>query len=229
MGRPLRQSAGGVVYHVLNRRVLRLPLFEDEGDYLAFVALLAEGLARDDAPELFAFCLMPNHWHLLLRPGRDGELSRWMQRLTVTHTHRWHQHRHSAGTGPVYQGRFKSFPVQEDAHFLTAARYVERNPLRARLVSEAQGWRWSSLGLMAGRPREAAEMELRDRLAAWPVERPRHWRQRVNRPETEEELQALRLCAVRGRPWGGDAWSARMVSALGLESTLRPRGRPRKA
>ena len=110
MGRAPRQSAGGVVYHVLNRRVMRLPIFEKDGDYLAFLGVVNEALDRDDAPDLFTFCLMPNHWHLLLRPRRDGDLSTWMQWLTVTHTHRWHAHRHTAGSGPVYQGRFKDFP-----------------------------------------------------------------------------------------------------------------------
>ena len=78
-------------------------------------------------------------------PRKDGELSTWAQWLTVTHVRRWHAHHHSAGTGPVYQGRFKSFPVQEDDHYFTVCRYVERNPLRANRVARAEHWRWSSL------------------------------------------------------------------------------------
>jgi hypothetical protein len=88
---------------------------------------------------------MPNHWHLLLWPRRDGELSEILRWITVTHTQRWHAHHHTAGTGPVYQGRFKSFPVQTDEHFLTVARYVERNALRAKLVTREKDWQWSSL------------------------------------------------------------------------------------
>jgi putative transposase len=88
---------------------------------------------------------MPNHWHLLLWPRRDGELSEILRWITVTHTQRWHAHHRTAGTGPVYQGRFKSFPVQTDAHFLTVARYVERNALRAKLVPRAEDWQWSSI------------------------------------------------------------------------------------
>lgn len=88
MARPRREQAGGVVFHVLNRRVMRLPLLAVAGDYLAFERVLAAALARADAPALFAFCLMPNHWHLLLRPERDGTLSTWMQWLTVTHMRR---------------------------------------------------------------------------------------------------------------------------------------------
>src|SRR5580658_3294321 len=92
---------------------------------------------------------MPNHWHLVLKPHEDRELSLFVGWLTLTHTQRWHAHRRDAGSGHVYQGRFKSFPVQADRHFLTVARYVERNPLRANLVASAADWRWSSLWVRA--------------------------------------------------------------------------------
>src|SRR3954468_23181959 len=88
---------------------------------------------------------MPNHWHLIVWPRQDGELSRFVGWLTLTHTQRWHAHRHSAGAGHLYQGRFKSFPVQDDEHLYTLARYVERNGLRAGLTTHAERWRWSSL------------------------------------------------------------------------------------
>ena len=104
---------------------------------------------------IISYCFMPNHWHLALWPKEDGELSEFIRLLTVTHTQRWHAHHHTAGTGPVYQGRFKSFPVQADEHFLTVCRYVERNPLRAKLVKSAQAWPWCSLAkrqAMARRP-----------------------------------------------------------------------------
>ncbi len=227
MGRPLRQTAGGVVYHVLNRRVLRLPLFTGEGDYLAFVRVLGEALDRPGSPAVFAFCLMPNHWHLLLRPGRAGGLSQWMQWLTVTHTHRWHMNHRTVGTGPVYQGRFRSFPVQSDSHFLTVARYIERNPLRARLCARAQLYRWSSLGLLSRSRLTEEEVTLRQRLADWPVDRPRRWAEQVNQPHTEAELTALRHCVQRGSPYGSEPWTRNTAAKLALTSTLRPRGRPR--
>lgn len=228
MGRPLRQAAGGIAYHVLNRRVLKLPLFEDDADYLAFIRVLSEATQRPDAPQLLAFCLMPNHWHLLLRPRRNGDLPRWMQWLTVTHTHRWHAHHHTAGTGPVYQGRFKSFPVQTDLHFLTVARYVERNPLRSNLCRQAQQWRWSSLALSQRGKFTKEEQQLRQALTAWPVSKPRNWVQRVNRVETSAELKAMRHSVQRGTPFGSPTWITRTANRLDLQTTLRPRGRPRK-
>ncbi len=144
MPRRLRESTGGIVYHVLNRAVGRKTLFRKDGDYLAFEKVLEQTVERTSS-RLLSYCVMPNHWHLLWWPREDGELSEVMRWLSVTHTQRWHAHHHTAGTGPIYQGRFKSFPIQSDEHFLTVARYVERNALRANLVTRAQDWRWSSL------------------------------------------------------------------------------------
>jgi REP-associated tyrosine transposase len=133
----------------LNRRVGRLQLFEKPADYLAFEKILSEAHERTGV-RIVAYCLMPNHWHLLLWPPEDGELSEVMRWITVTHTQRWHAHRHSAGTGPVYQGRYKSFPVQTDEHFVTVARYVECNALRANLVPRAEEWSAAQRGRPIG-------------------------------------------------------------------------------
>ncbi len=151
MGRPQRVTEPRLVYHVLNRRVMRLTLFQKDDDYLAFERVLGESLVRPDAPDLLAWCLMPNHWHLVVQAGKDTNLSTWMQWVTVTHTHRWHAHTHSAGEGPLYQGRFKSFPVQQDGHFLTLCRYVEAKARRAKLVKRVEAWRWSSLWVRRNR------------------------------------------------------------------------------
>ena len=133
MGRPLRPTAGDVVFHVLNRANARRTLFEDEGDYAAFIRVLEQACARV-AMRLLAYCVMPNHWHLIVWPRKDGDLSRFMNWLTLTHTQRWHQHRHTVGEGHVYQGCFKSFPVETSEYLLMVCRYVERNPVRAGLV-----------------------------------------------------------------------------------------------
>src|SRR3989304_5491880 len=144
MGRPLRPASGGVVYHVLNRANARARIFDHDADYAAFLRIGAEAVRRVRV-HVLAYCIMPNHWHLIVRPREDGDLSRFTGWLTLTHTQRWHAHRHTTGTGHLYQGRFKSFPVQTDEHFLMLCRYVERNPLRANLVERAEQWPWSSL------------------------------------------------------------------------------------
>jgi len=144
MGRPLRAALGGIVYHVLNRANARARIFHDDADYAAFLRIAAEAVQRVRM-RLLAYCVMPNHWHLVLHPRADGDLSRFMGWLTLTHTQRWHAQRHSIGAGHLYQGRFKSFPVQKEVYFLRLCRYVERNALRAGLVQRAEDWPWSSL------------------------------------------------------------------------------------
>lgn len=221
MPRRPRLAAGELSYHVLNRRVGRLPLFEKSADYAAFESILAEAHAGMRL-RITAYCLMPNHWHLLVWPRRDGELSEALRWITVTHTQRWHAHHKTAGTGPVYQGRFKSFPVQTDEHFLTVARYVERNALRAKLVDRAEDWQWGSLW------RRMHKESLQTAwLGNWPVDRPRDWVVRVNRSQGDSELAALRTSVQRGRPFGDAGWVRRIVKRFDMESTLRPRGRPK--
>jgi putative transposase len=146
MPRRPRESTGGLVYHVLNRTVGREALFQTELDYVAFERILAESISRHES-RLLAYCILPNHWHLLLWPREDGELSEVLRWLTVTHTQRYHAYYQTSGTGPLYQGRFKSFPVQSDEHFYTVARYVERNALTANLAERAEAWPWGSLSL----------------------------------------------------------------------------------
>ena len=114
-----------------------MKIFRDDADYEAFENVLLDAVERTNT-RLLSYCLMPNHWHLLVWPERDGELSRFAGWLTLTHTQRWHAFHQSIGSGHLYQGRFKSFPIEEDDHLYTAARYVERNALRAEQVSRAE-------------------------------------------------------------------------------------------
>jgi putative transposase len=222
MGRPQRSALGGYVYHVLNRANARMTIFRRDRDYEAFETALAEAVERTRT-RLLAYCLMPNHWHLVVWPRADGELSRFVGWLTLTHTQRWHAHRRSTGAGHVYQGRFKSFPIQEDDHLYAVVRYIERNALRANLVRRAEQWRWGSLYRWL-----RGSAEDRQLLAAWPLPRKPSWVAHVNAPQTEAELAALRRGVQRGCPLGDEAWLERTARKLGLESTLRPPGRPKK-
>ena len=222
MPRRTRNAPGGLVYHVLNRAVARHALFEKEGDYEAFERVFAEALEKHPI-RVLAYCIMPNHWHLVLWPRRDGELTDFVRWLTHTHTMRWHAHYHTSGTGHLYQGRFKSFPIEADEHLYTVLRYVERNPLRANLVAKPEAWRWSSLHLRhAGDPRAAAW------LHPWPIDMPADWIDWVAAPQTQAELDAVRRAVVRGSPYGSETWQRRTAHRLGLDATLRPRGRPKK-
>jgi putative transposase len=218
MPRTARAAVGGLCYHVLNRGNGRAEVFHKPEDYDAFLRLMAEGCERLPM-RILGFCLMPNHFHLVLRPYDDGDLGRWMQWLMTAHVRRYHSHYH--GSGHVWQGRFKAFPIQADEHLLTVLRYVERNPLRAGMVERADAWRWSSLPLRSMKSAPAI-------LSAGPTKLPKGWTAIVNRPQREADEQAVRKCIQRGSPFGGDRWKAATAERLGLESTLRPRGRPRK-
>jgi putative transposase len=219
---------------VINRGNARQAVFHDDGDYGGFLQLLADSLGATPM-RLLGFCLMPNHFHLVVWPRADGDLGRWMQWLMTSHVRR--HHRRYGSSGHVWQGRFKSFPIQrrqptagesargvlEMANPLwTVLRYVERNPLRAGLVEHAQDWRWSSLRWSAGLEPAPTWVD-----PSW-LERPGRWLATVNRAEDEQELAAVRRSVVRGAPFGPDAWAQRVAKLLGLESSLRPRGRPRK-
>ncbi len=133
MGRAPRSCPGGYVYHVLNRANARATLFRKDADYAAFLRVLVETQQR--APlRLLSYCLMPNHWHLVVWPQEDHQVSPFLHWLTLTHTQRWLAHYHCVGSGHLYQARFKSFPVECDDHLLILCRYVARNALRAGLV-----------------------------------------------------------------------------------------------
>jgi len=210
------------VYHVLNRANGKRRIFEHDRDYLAFERVLAE--VQERVPmRILAWCVMPNHWHLLLWPWQDGDLSNYMRLVTLTHTQRRHAYRASTGTGHIYQGRFKSFVVQNDPHFLAVSRYVEANALHGNLVQRAEDWRWGSLWRV-----QREKVDQPPRIHPWPVQRPSDWLTYVNQPVDAVEVDALRRCARRGSPYGDGTWVERVAERLGLQSTLRPRGRPAK-
>ncbi len=218
MPRTARAAVGGMAYHVLNRGNDRRPVFRKPADYAAFVDLLIEGKRRTEVSVL-GYCLMPNHWHVALIPRRDEDMAAYVGWVSNTHVKRYRA-AHPESSGHLYQGRYKSFVVEQDEYLLTLLRYVEANPLRAGLVERAERWAWSSLG--CGR---ATTDSLLD---AWPVDRPANWTALVNRAIDRPPVEAIRTSISRDRPLGGPSWVRRTAAKLGLQYTLRPRGRPRK-
>lgn len=168
---------------------------------------------------ILAYCLMPNHFHMVVWPVQAKELSRWMQWVMTSQVRRYH---HFYGTnGHVWQGRFKSFIVQRDDHLFTLMRYVEGNPVRSGLVDSAKDWRWSSNGETAGR--RAQDITNRP-----PLELPKDWVGHVDAPLPSGELERLRLSVNRQCPYGSPLWQSQLCWRLGLESTIRPKGRPKR-
>jgi len=198
-----------------------MTLFSRDKDYAKFEQVLLEAQQKHPM-RLLSYCLMPNHWHLTLWPKEDGDLSRFMFWMTMTHVQRWRHFRGLVGLGPLYQGRFKAFPIESDSHLLTVNRYVERNALRANLVDKAELWQWSSLhqrhtGMTVNRPA----------LTPWPVKEPADWVDWVNLPQTDTELAEIQSCLKSGRPFSTPSWKHRNAKRLGIIEPGRP-GRPRK-
>jgi putative transposase len=218
MPRTARALLAGGFYHLINRGNNRAAIFPGPGDYQAFLSLVAKAQQRIPL-SIVAFCAMPNHFHVVASSSGARDISRWMQWLLTTHGHRFHLAH--ATSGRVWQGRFKAFPIQHDAHLLTVMRYVERNALRAGLVSRAEEWPWGSLAWRTARYGGP-------RLAESPVPVPVNWVSLVNTPQTPDELQALRTCVNRQRPFGDERWSEDAAARLGLSASRRARGRPRR-
>lgn len=212
---------GELIYHVLNRAAGGQSLFHQARDYQVFLDLLTGAGARSPM-RLLAYCLMPTHWHLVLWPPTHGDVSSYIHGLSMCHAQWWHRTHDSAGSGAVYQGRFRAVPVQEDDHYLTVVRYVERNALRKGLVASAEDWPWGSLN-------RRVFLGPGPVLHESPVILPSRWIDFVNIPATPAEEESLRRSLGRGTPFGDPAWTDRTATALGLESTLRPIGRPSKS
>lgn len=219
MPRRLRHTLQGTVFHVFNRGVRRATIFHTPDDYKAFLEVVREGLSRFPRVGVIAYCVMPNHWHFVMTCDRIEHLSHLMHWTTGTHVQRWHARHGTRGTGSLYQGRFTALPVQTETYLLRVCRYVERNPLRAQLVTDASDWPWSSL---VG-PRNLCEPIS---LAPWPILRPSNWIGIVNRPETAGEVDAIRQMTRRSQPLGEPAWQHAVAPFCGL--SMKPIGRPKK-
>jgi putative transposase len=226
MPRPLRPVDDGLIYHVLNRGNNRQDVFLKDADRRAFLDALLDLKGRRPF-KLYGYCLMSNHFHLLIRPT-GATISRIMQSLTVSHTQRYH--RHYASGGHVWQGRFKSPVVQNDQHLLCVLRYIEANPLRAKLVRSAGDYPWSSFGVHGlGQPNALVDpLVTYEELAHYPKVRQQKWSAMVHQPLAEETLAAVRRSAATGMPYGSEAWVKRLAARLNLDLAIRPRGRPRK-
>lgn len=221
MPRMNRVAVGDTVYHVLNRANGRVQIFYTDADYKHFESLLLEGVALVGM-RLLSYCIMPNHWHLVLYPRSDGDMSQFMRWVTTTHVRQRRTKTKSIGEGHLYQGTFKSFPIETDQHLTTVIRYVEQNPLRAKLVTRAEDWQWSSLYR-----RQRNNKEDQKFLAELPTELPANYFESVNTLLGEDDTEHVRHSLMKGTPFGSMSWLEEMVEKHNLGSTLRGVGRPK--
>lgn len=222
MGRPQRTDIGGYVYHILNRANARATIFNTDKEYQEFEQILFDAVERFSM-RLISYTIMPNHFHFVLYPETEGEIKKFMHWLTLTHTQRWHARTKTTGYGHLYQGRYKSFLVEADTHLWTLLAYVERNPLRARLVKSLKNWPWSSYyKRLFGTPLQ------KKLLATKSITWPSNYERLLTLNEEDEKLKIIRNSVNRGRPYGGDSWTIKVMKEFDLEITNRRRGRPKK-
>ena len=221
MARQARVDVANIPYHVINRAVGRCRIFSKDKDYQLFIDLL-EFAKEKTGMRILAFTIMPNHWHLVLYPQNEGDLKIFMHLLTNAHTRKVHTLTKTIGTGPLYQGRYKSFIIQTDAHLLTVIKYVERNPVRAGLSSRTEEWKWGSTWVRtSGTPKQ------KKLLSEGPTPLPINHLAWVNTEENKDVLERLRTSSNKGTPFGVDAWVTKMVDTHKMHATLRGSGRPK--
>ena len=217
MPRIPRGYTKNIIYHVLNRGNNKQVTFQNSSDYTRFVSLLRETTEKF-AIRYFAYCIMPNHFHLIMKSTCEDHLSKCMHWLLTAHVRRHHKTYNTSGH--VWQGRFKSFLIQENNHLLTVIRYIERNPVRAELVKHAIDWDWSSL----------KERKTGNNIISNPsISIPDKWEDFVDIPLTQGEIDKIRLSIKRQTPFGDSEWQKKMCLSFGLQHTMRPRGRPPKS
>ena len=222
MPRTNRVDLADHFYHIINRANGRMQIFNTKEDYQLFEELLTEAKELTDM-RILAYTIMPNHWHLLLAPRKDGDLALFMHWLSTTHTRRVHVAAKNIGAGHLYQGRYKSFLVDSDIYLLTLIKYIERNPVRAKLVRLCENWQWGSSWRRTKGTK--AQQKLLDPS---PTPLPHKYVQWINTPDKEDDLIDIRNAVNRGVPYGRARWVDKMVSVHHLEATVRSQGRPRK-
>ena len=220
MARLARIVIPGTPYHVTQRGNRRQQTFFEDADYALYRDLLADA-ARRAGSEIWAYCLMPNHVHLIVVPADEHGLRR-----TVADAHRRYTgfiNARERWTGHLWQGRYGAVAM-DDAHLIHAARYVALNPVRARLTERAEDWAWSSVRAhLAGTDDQLA-------IVAPLLERIGDFAAFLGSAEDQQATRALRMAETTGRPLGDPAWIGRIEQATGRALAPRKRGpRPRVA
>lgn len=222
MPRNARVDVGGEIYHVINRANGRLQIFNNDEEYKLFEELLLDTKELFDM-RILAYELMSNHWHLVLHPKNDGDLGKFMHRLSNAHTRKVHASTGTNGSGHLYQGRYKSFLIDSENYLLSVIKYVERNAVRAKLVQNCEDWQWGS----AWR-RIYGTAQQKKLLGKTPAELPDNYLNWINTVDKIDDLKMIRVSVNKSVPYGRDKWVDKMVSKYHLESTMKSPGRPKK-
>jgi putative transposase len=222
MTRLARVVAVGMPHHVTQRGNARRFILESAADRRVYLDLLRQSIELHSLT-LIGYCLISNHIHLIVTPGKPDSLAQSLKDTHGRYTAYWNPTHHSSGH--VWQGRFYSCPLDE-GHLWEALRYTELNPVRAGLVDKAENWEWSSASAHCGTVRANAYLEMESWQARWPV---CEWRTFLATGEAESELTAIRNCTYTGRPLGTREFIRSLETETNRSLTVQRRGRPRKA
>lgn len=218
MPRIARGLADNQIYHIINRGNRREAVFHDNYDYEKFLKLLIESKEKY-AVKIYAYCLMPNHFHLVIYTKYADSLSQAMHWISSSYV-RYYNKRYNI-SGHLWQGRYKSFIVQEDSYLLVLLKYVEANPKRARIVKDCIDYKYSS----ANNRIKNNENLITDEV---PILLPDDWYTYINSDEKITDIESIRNCINRQAPLGDKNWKYMVSKKYNLESTINPRGRPKK-
>jgi putative transposase len=221
MARQPRLDIADQIFHVINRSNARWNIFKTNQDFQGVLKSLVETLELIPI-DIFAFCIMSNHWHFIAKPKAGGDMGRFFGKFTQKATQRWHIKHGTVGSGHLFQGRFKSFLVEKDEYFLQLAKYVEANALRAGMVKKAEEWPWSSLYLRLNNPALAKRI-----FASWPIDMPKNYLSLLNQPLPKVQLDSIRASIEKSKPFGSEGWVSKQVNKYDLGYTLRQAGRPK--
>ncbi len=227
IARQPRLDVPGIAQHVIQRGNDRRPCFFGESDYFRYLQALRE-LATREHCAVHAYVLMTNHVHLLVTPDARGQVSRMMQSLGRRYVRYVNDRYHRTGT--LWEGRYKSSPVDSDSYLLCCFRYIELNPVRARMVAEPEAYRWSSYGANALGVHDPLIRAHPSYLALGEDSPTRHagYRALFAGAISEQDLHAIRLHLRRQHALGPDAFRASIEAQLGRRAGPARIGRPRK-
>ncbi|PIQ89921.1 MAG: transposase [Candidatus Omnitrophica bacterium CG11_big_fil_rev_8_21_14_0_20_42_13] len=221
MPRIARIVLAGHPHHVLQRGNNRQAIFFDEADRSFYLALLRKYSKECDC-KIKAYCLMDNHVHFLLVPGRNDSLAKTMQKLSLTFTQ--YINKKHRRTGRLWECRFHSSVVDTEAYLWTVCRYIERNPVRAGKVKRPIDYSWSSV-------KANTSGDCHDGIVE-PI-----WKDYfdkdeyinfLNRHEEEKQIEEIKQSTIRGMPVGGENFIKDIIKNFGFRIFKKARGRPKK-
>jgi REP-associated tyrosine transposase len=222
MGRFARVVVVDVPHHVTQRGNARQLILTSDGDRVTYLALLRQ-YSEVHGLGVLGYCLMSNHVHLIAVPHAPDAMARALKQAHGRYATYWNARQSSSGH--VWQGRFYSCPL-DDTHLWEALRYVELNPVRAKMVATAEQWRWSSAAAHCGRADADAMLQMERWARRWTVT---EWERFLAEGASESEAGALRQCTHTGRPLGGIEFVAELERTMLRPLAPHKGGRPKKA